>query len=827
MIQPGTLCDEVVMEHMIATKFTVFRFAEMTVREREFSIVKAGQAQSVEPKAFRVLLVFLRNPDKLITKHEMLNSVWTDAAVTDNSLTRAITLLRRLLGDDAREPRFIETVTTIGYRWLCPVEVSEEAMGNVEEARGEDLQAAKGGTVQASEVFASIGGNVDPPQSNSNIPASRREEMVDSSTRKLRWMLIVCAVLIGVGLMLWIAGTRNRPPLSDKDSIVLADFTNTTGDRVFDATLRQGLMVQLTQSPFLNLVSDERIQRTLELMGQAQGAQMNSDIARQICQRIAAAAVVEGSIASLGSEYVLTLKAVSCRTGDALANTQVQAARKEDVLRALSRASGQLRKELGESLSTVEKFDTPLEQATTPSLDALLAYSMGRRELIWHDNCAPAIPLFQRAIGLDPHFAMAHLSLGLCRVNLGEPGLAAASIQKAFDLREHVSEWEKFAIESRYDFGVIGNLPKARQVYSLWAQIYPRESIPSSVLAQDLDPELGRYDDAVTDAREALSRNPQNPEYYEGLVVAYMNLNQLDRARAIADEANAKKLEAMDLPQHLYHLAFLRRDSAAMAQEAAWAMGKPGVENVLLSYEADTAAFNGQIEKARELSQHAIASARLVGQKETAALYQTQSAIREGLFGNLAEARKQAEAGLAQSSDRYVEARAAFALALAHGPAQPLADDLDRRFHEDTIIQFIFLPVIRAQIALNQRDPMLALKELDASSAFELGDASIEQEFPFALYPCYLRGRALLASNKGKEAAEEFQKILDHPGIVINEPIGALAHKDIARAHVIMGELDEGRASYREFMDIWQRADARIPIFREASLEYRQIVGTN
>jgi DNA-binding winged helix-turn-helix (wHTH) protein/tetratricopeptide (TPR) repeat protein len=813
------------MVHMLATKSTVFKFAEMTVREREFSIVKAGKAQPIEPKAFRVLLVLLRNPDKLITKHEMLNSVWTDAAVTDNSLTRAITLLRRLLGDDAREPRFIETVTTIGYRWLCPVEVSEEAMGNVEEARGEDVQALKG-VVQASEILGGIGANVDPPHSDSNVLEPPREEMVDSPTRRLRWMLIACAALVGVGLMLWIARPRHRLPLSNKDSIVLADFTNTTGDSVFDASLRQGLMVELTQSPFLNLVSDERIQRTLELMGQAQGAQVNSDIARQICQRIAATAVVEGSIASLGSEYVLTLKAVSCRTGDALANTQVQAARKEDVLRALSRASGQLRKELGESLSTVEKFDTPLEQATTPSLDALLAYTMGRRELIWHDNCASAIPLFQQAISLDPHFAMAHLSLGLCRVNLGEPGLAAESIQRAFDLREHVSEWEKFAIESRYDFGVIGNLPKARQVYSLWAQIYPRESIPPSVLAQDLDPELGRYDDAVTDAREALSRNPQNPENYEGLVVAYMNLNQLDRARAIADEAYAKKLEAMDLPQHLYHLAFLRRDSAAMAQEAAWAMGKPGVENVLLSYGADTAAFNGQIEKARELTQQAIASARLVGQKETAALYQTQSAIREGLFGNFAEASKQAEAALAQSSDRYVEARAAFALALANGPAQPLANDLNRRFPEDTIIQFIFLPVIRAQLALNHRDPVLALKELDASSAFELGDASIEQEFPFALYPCYLRGRALLATNRGEEAAKEFQKILDHPGIVINEPIGALAHWGIARAYALMGESNKARASYREFMNIWQRADAQTPVLREASLEYRQINGT-
>ena len=307
----------------------------------------------------------------------------------------------------------------------------------------------------------------------------------------------------GCGLVLWLYGSRHRHSLTDKDSIVLADFGNTTGDSVFDGTLRQGLVVELTQSPFLNLVSEQQTERTLFLMGRP-GARLTFDVARQLCQRIAATAVVEGSIASLGSDYVLDLKAVSCQSGDILAEEQLQAARKEDVLNTLSGASAQLRKKLGESLSTVAKFDAPLDQATTPSFEALQAYTLGRRELIVHGDVVGAIPLFQRAIDLDPNFAMAYLSLGLSDMIQGQRGLGSGSIRQAFELREHVSDWEKFAIESRYYYGVVGNLVKAREIYRLWAQIYPHEAIPLAVLGQEIDPQLGRYDDALVDNQEAL-----------------------------------------------------------------------------------------------------------------------------------------------------------------------------------------------------------------------------------------------------------------------------------------------------------------------------------
>ena len=808
------------MAPTIATKSFVFRFADVTVREREFAIVKAGRVQQVEPKAFRVLLMLLRNPNKLITKEELLTGVWGDTAVTENSLTRNIALLRRLLGDDPREPRFIETVASIGYRFLCPVEASQEPTGPLDAKQRENLLFPNGH--QPANGHIGSDADISPPQT----PASaRRETAAASSVSTTGWALSVVAVLAGVGLALWLYGSRHRHALTDKDSIVLADFANTTGDKVFDGTLRQGLAVQLTQSPFLNLVSEQQIQRTLSLMGQAPGARLTFDVARQLCQRIAAKAVVEGSIASLGTEYVLDLRAVSCQTGDALAEEQLQATRKEDVLKALSRSSAQLRKKLGESLSTVEKFDAPLDQATTPSFEALQAYTLGRRELILHGNCIAAIPLFQRAIDLDRNFAMAYLSLGLCNMVQGQRGLGSGSIQEAFELREHTSDWEKFAIESRYYYGVIGDLVKAREVYRLWAQIYPHEAIPLSVLGQEIDPQLGRYDDALVDSRGALTDRPWEPENYEGLVVAYMNLNQLGNARATADEANEKNLESMDLHSHLYHLAFLQKDERGMDREVAWSVGKEGVEDLLLSYQADTAAYSGQLEKARELSRRAVASAEQAEEKETAAGYQAESAMREALFGDSAEARKLATDALVLSTSRDVEARAAFALAVIGGPADRLADDLARRFPEDTMIQFIFLPVIRAQLALDRHDPAQAIKELETSAPYEMGKESPLEIFPFALYPIYVRGEAFLASNNGKQAAAEFQKIQDRPVLVLNEPIGTLALRGLARSYVLDQQPDKARASYQEFMRVWHQADTRNPIFRKASLEYGQLDG--
>jgi eukaryotic-like serine/threonine-protein kinase len=424
-----------------------------------------------------------------------------------------------------------------------------------------------------------------------------------------RWKIMIPAAVVVVGLAIgaWLFYAHRAHALTERDTIVLADFTNSTGDAVFDGTLRQGLAVQLEQSPFLSLVSDQRIQQTLRLMGQPADARLTPEIARDLCQRAASKAYLSGSIASLGSQFVLGLNAVNCQTGDSLAEEQATADGKERVLKELGGAAANLRQKLGESLSTVQKFDTPIEQATTPSLEALQAYSLGRKTLGAKGNNAAAVPLFQRAIRLDPNFAMAYASLGTSYGNLGETSLAAENTRKAYELRERVSEREKFYIESHYYGNVTGDLEKARRAYELWVQTYPRDWLPPDNLG-GIYRILGQYDKRLAENRETLRLDPASGWSYAYLVYPYLNLNRLEEARATAEEAQAKKLDSPILRIGLYQLAFLQNDAARMAQEVAWAAGKPGVEDVLLALEADTAAYSGRLGKAREFSRRAVAS---------------------------------------------------------------------------------------------------------------------------------------------------------------------------------------------------------------------------
>jgi serine/threonine protein kinase/Flp pilus assembly protein TadD len=656
---------------------------------------------------------------------------------------------------------------------------------------------------------------------------------LSARTQGIRWILALVAALV-LALM---AGTlfylRRTPKLTDKDTIVLADFTNTTGDPVFDGTLRQALTVQLEQSPFLSLISEERIQQTLRLMGQSPDARLTPAIARDLCHRTQSAAVLDGSIASLGSQYVLGLKAVNCRTGDALAEEQERATGKEQVLAAMDKAAVKLRVKLGESLSTVQKLDTPVEQATTPSLEALQAYSLGRKTHVGKADYAGAVPLFQRAIHLDPNFAMAYASLGTSYIDLGETSLAAENTRKAYQLRERVSEREKFYIESHYYNNVTGDLEKARQAYELWAQTYPRDDVPPSNLG-GIYINLGQYDKFLSEARETLRLDPGGGQSYATLVGSYVYLNRLAEARATAAEAQAKKLDSPSLRFNLYMLAFLQNDAAGMAQQVDWTAGKPGVEDVLLANEADTAAYSGRLGKAREFSRRAVASAQHAGEKETAAGYEAEAALREALFGNAAEARQRAVAALGLSTGRDVQYGTALALALAGDAirAQALADDLGKRFPENTAVQFNYLPTIHAQLALSRNDPAKtsgavssrAIEALQPAAPYELG-APIGALTP-ALYPVYVRGEAYLAASRpggNGEAAAEFQKILGWPGVVQNEPIGALAHLGLARAYVLQGDTAKARSAYHDFLALWKDADADIPILKQAKAEYEKL----
>jgi serine/threonine protein kinase/tetratricopeptide (TPR) repeat protein len=617
--------------------------------------------------------------------------------------------------------------------------------------------------------------------------------------------------------------------LTNKDTIVLADFTNSTGDSVFDDTLKQGLAVQLGQSPFINILSDERIRDNLKLMGRSPDVRLTPDLVRDLCQRTGSKAYIRSSISKIGNQYVIGLSATNCENENSLTREQVTANSKEEVLTALGEASTKLREKVGESLSTIQAYDTPLKEATTSSLEALKAYSLGRKQLFDGDADAGA-QLFQKAIHDDPSFAMAYLSLGLSYLNQGENGLAAENFRAAYGLRERVSKWETFAIESRYYLSVVGDLEKARKSYEMWSQFYPRDFIPVSGLSE-IDTNLGQYDKAIAESRAAYLMEPENAGSFLNFISGYLSLDRLQEAQTIADKAQARMLDSPDFHFTLYELAFLMHDELGMARQASWAADKPGIADVMLGLESDTAAYSGRFTQARDLTRRAVALAERSDKKETAAAYETDAALREALVGNGTAAHEYAKAALGLSNNRDVQFGSALALAMTGDAVRvrALIGNLERYFPEDTVVQFNYLPAIRAQIALNN-SPLGRLPNAEASKAVKLLEAAAPYEFgapeaafQTALYPVYVRGEAYLIAGQGSEAVAEFQKIHSHPGVVINEPIGALAYLGIARAYSLQGDTARSKTVYHDFFTLWKDADPDISIIKQAKDEYAKL----
>jgi len=674
---------------------------------------------------------------------------------------------------------------------------------------------------EAEPVFASSAGAASPAFAGKAPAVS----VVTAKPHAVKWPILagVAVVIIALGLAarLYFALRTQAHTLTEKDTIVLSDFTNTTGDAIFDDTLRTALNVSLRQSPFLNVLSDSEVAKTLQQMTRPADTKLTPEIARELCQRAGNKAYLAGTIGTLGSQYVLGLKAVNCGSGDTLAEEQVTAASKEKVLDALSQAASKLRGELGESLASVEKFDSPLEQATTSSLEALQAYSLGWKTQWAKGDSAAAVPFYQRAIQLDPNFAMAYASLGTSYWVITETSLGAENMKKAYALRERVSVREKFYIESHYHDFVTGDMEKTRQVCELWTQTYPRDDVPRIVLGVAYS-KLGQYDKLLAENGEALGLRATAVNY-ANLAGSYLYLDRLDQAGATASEAQARKLDSPYLRFLLYQLDFLQNDAPGMAQQVAWASEKSGWEDVLAAEEAESVAYSGQLRKARELSRRAVASAERAGEKETAAGYEAAAALREALFGNAAEARQRIVAALKLSRGRDVQYGAALALAFAGDGAQAgaMADDLGKRFPEDTLVRFNYQPTIHAQITLIRNDHARALAVLQPASAYELGTPT-DRVSP-ALYPVYVRAQAYLAARQGSESAGEFQKILDHRGVVVNEPIGALAHLGLARAFALRGDTAKSRSAYQDFLTLWKDADSDTPILKEARAEYAKL----
>ncbi|MBZ5722900.1 MAG: protein kinase [Acidobacteriia bacterium] len=619
--------------------------------------------------------------------------------------------------------------------------------------------------------------------------------------------------------------SHRAPVLTEKDTIILADFDNRTGDPVFDGTLRQGMAVQLEQSPFLSLVSEERIQQVLRMMGQPADARLTPEVAREICERTGSAAVLDGSIASLGTQYVLGLRAKACASGDVLADEQVQAARKEDVLNALGQIVSKLRTRLGESLTTVKQHDTPLAEATTPSLEALKAYSAGWK-VVSSTGSAAAAPFFKHAIEIDPKFAMAYASLGRMYGDMGEYALSAESTSKAYELRERASDNEKSFISASFDMQVTGNLDKAQQTCELWMQAYPRATPPHTFLSGIIYPVFGKYEKAVEEGKKAIALDPDFAVGYAVLEFSYEYLDRLGEAENILQQAAERKLEIPDFLVQRYDLAFLKGDKAGMEREAGLGQRTPGAEDWISDHQAFVLAYFGHLQQARGMSRHAADLALQSARRETAALYETGAALREAFFGNALAARQSAMAALELSKDREVEYGAAFALALSGDSArsQTLADDLEKRFGEDTSVRFSYLPALRALLALNRGEPSKAIELLQIAVPNELGaPRSSFLGFFGTFYPVYVRDEAYLALHQGAEASTEFQKILDHRGIVVSDPVGAIAHLQLGRAHTLEGSTAKAKAAYQDFFILWEDADPDIPILKEAKAEYAKL----
>jgi len=749
---------------------------ELDLSTRELWI--NGTKQTLAPQPFQVLQLLIERRGQLVTRDDLVRHLWTSDTFVDyeQGLRKAINRLREALNDSTEQPRFIETLPRSGYRFIAETEFDPG---------------------RAAEAVALTPHLVT--EEEKRVHRKGRWRTI-ASRLSMALLLIACGVgIVAVGLYY---RSRQSRQLTEKDNVVLADFDNKTGDGVFDETLRQALAVELSQSPFLNVISDRRVHSTLQMMGRPTNERMTAEVAREVCVRTGSTARLAGLISSLGSHYIIELDAVACSTGDTLARDQAEANSKEDVLRALTRASSSLRTKLGESLSSVQKYDAPIE-ASTSSLEALRSFSMGRK-VRQEKGDLQSIPFIERAIELDPNFALAYAELALVHGNNGEGSLAVDYATKAYQLRDRVSEREKFRVSSVY-FDANEDLDKEMQTYELWIATYPRDPIPHGNLG-GLAVELGEYEKGLAEDLEAFRLSPDLVTY-ANLGRAYILLNRLDDAQAILDEAWARNLRGGPLPRVLYSLYFMRGDTAQMEKLLAWGAGKHGIEGDLLLEQSRTEAYYGRLKKARDSFR---------AKESTVAKSSPQFALFEAELGNTPAARQEVNAAMAASKGPDVRVALTLARIGDTARAQAMVEELEKRNPSGTILKIFWLPIIRAAIELSKGNSSQAMKFLEPASRYEMGSET-------HYYPAYIRGQAYLLSNNGSAAAAEFQKLVDHPGIMRNFLIGALARLQLARAYVMQGDNRKAKSAYENFLTLWKDADPDIPIYQQAKAEYAKL----
>jgi DNA-binding winged helix-turn-helix (wHTH) protein/Tfp pilus assembly protein PilF len=803
----------------------IFRFGEFQIDALARTLRRQKELVTLNRRAFDVLLYLAQNPGRVVTREELLKNAWPDTFVDENSLAQSISALRRALEEKPGDNSYVVTLPGRGYQFVAPVSVvALENMATVADETNA-RRGLSGLLLQQETIRTRV---ITEEKQPLRLPASQNR----AATRIFAVLAVTALVAAAVFGGVWWRSRQSRM-LTEQSTIVIADFANSTGDPIFDDTLKTALKISLRQSPFLNLLSDSKVSKTLKLMTRPAGTKLTPEVAREVCLRAGSQAYLAGAIGSLGSEYVLQLKAVNCQSGDTLAEQQVTAASREKAVDALDQATSKLRRELGESWAAVQKCDVPLRLATTSSLEALQAYDRGKDTIDLKGSDQAALPYFQRAIELDPNFAICYMAMGAAYITLGQVERGSEYYTKAFRLREHASEREKLAITAHYYSDVTGELDKAAQTYQEEIENYPK--LPNGYSDLSIVYELqGQYERAAEMDRQALRIDPASLSHYEILAGSTLALQRFDETRQTIRETQSRNNHDFLLHNAIYALAFLGSDSGAMAEQEQWYAGNPDYENYGAALASDTEAYHGHLGRSRELTRRAVDSAIRADNKEEGAVWLANAAVQQAAYGNSTEARKSAPEALKlapTSQGAEVEAALAFAMAGDTARAESLAQDLAKRFPLDTQVQSLWLPSIRGQLALDKKKPALAVNALQAATPVELGLVPFVNNLS-CLYHVYIRGEAYLAAGQGNAAAE-FQKILDHSGIVWNCWTGALAHLGVARANALQAKNSQGAeadaarvralAAYKDFLTLWKDADPGVPVLKQAKAEYAKL----
>ena len=805
---------------------------------------KDGTPIKLPPQPVKILALLASRAGQVVTRDEIQKEIWGDETYVDfeHGLNQCIKQIRTALNDNADKPLYVETIPRRGYRFLAPVvsktfatpapRVTESSSGIV--SRVSLPPAPQTVVIVEADAAAKMPASSSAPDQEAQLPigdpiaapgaavlVSEAElPAVDRSGPRVKrsvvaWAAVVTVAVIAGGLY-W--RSQKAYALREQDTIVLADFANSTGDPVFDDALKQALAIQLEQSPFLNVLSERKVGATLKLMNVSLDVPVTKKVAEEICLRTNSNAVIAGSIVPNGEHYWIGVNALNCHTGDTIASVETEAANRTGLLRALDRVGSEMRGKLGESVASVQKFNQPLEQVTTPSFEALQAFSRAARISAYKGH-GEALPYLKLALELDPNFAIAYLQLGIFYHNLREPSLAHQNVEKAYQLRDRVSQRERYSIEAEYYTIVTRQIDKAIQTFTEWGQNYPGDLLPRGNLGY-LYAALGQYEKALDETKEYLRAIPDNALAYSNLAGFYIFLGRFDEARVAVEEARQRKLDYPRLRNDRYLVAFFLNDHAAMQEELEAAIGKPGTEDQLLATDANTRAFHGRMEDARALAQRAVDSAKRADEIETAAGWRTNAALLEAEVGNISSAQKMASEALALSRDPDVEAKVALAFARtgAGVEAAKLADKLNDELPLGTMMQNYTLPTIRAAIELQKNNPQKAIDILETARPYELGQESLDY-----LYPVYVRGECYLSLGEPEKAAGEFEKIITHRGIVENFVFGSLVHLQKARAKAMSGDTDAARKFYSEYFALWKDGDPATPILKRAQAEYLRL----